>query len=255
MLLGLEKIGFFHTSVEDAFNEIKFFSIVPKIIKSKAYQINARISLIEDGSNLGVVLANSEPEFIHLLIQKITKIIGINIINAIICKAERHSINITVQVNSEEMAHTSISDGIIKLIAICTALLSSSNSGVIILDEPEQSLHFSLIKNLYLYFNEFIKDKRNQIIVASHDYNIAKIILNQKTSPLYSDNEASSLQEAIPASGTDLEILSNAQNAFIFDNTDPTKTIISASSNIEKELISKLFGNLTTYWNIQQQMN
>jgi len=68
----------------------------------------------------------------------------------------------------DEIAHISdgLGDGLLSIFFIVDALYDSNENEIIIIDEPELSLHPSLQRKLSILFSEYAKDR--QIVIATH---------------------------------------------------------------------------------------
>jgi len=63
-----------------------------------------------------------------------------------------------------------LGDGLVKIINACAAVLICKGGGLVCLDEIDNGLHFSAMKDFWFGLTQFARDNDVQIIATTHDY-------------------------------------------------------------------------------------
>jgi len=164
----------FYIASLSRFDRFSFFDIDPRLSK-KAIQITGKSKLDEDGSNLALVInriiqkSQDKERLINILSDILPFIHNVATSSltdrSMLFFVKEHFLNI------DHFPSSLISDGTANLMALIIALFFDT-SDVTIIEEPERSIHPSLIKKLI----EMMKDasRKKQIIITTHNPEIVK---------------------------------------------------------------------------------
>ncbi|MFV0519321.1 MAG: AAA family ATPase, partial [Lachnospirales bacterium] len=115
--------------------------------------------------NLSTNLLNNKDEIITLINSFDENIIDIMYVSGKYSnKAElklKHKINGWLNLSS-------FGDGIRKVVLIVSTITSSSNCGILLIDEIETSLHVSALENVYSWLVKVCKERNIQLFVTTH---------------------------------------------------------------------------------------
>ena len=75
-----------------------------------------------------------------------------------------------------------LGDGLVKITNACAAVLICRDGGLVCLDEIDNGLHFSAMKDFWFGLTKFASDNDVQIIATTHDYDFLKAVAEEMDS-------------------------------------------------------------------------
>jgi len=179
----------------DLFGDIKLYDFDPKLPK-RSIPIAGKKDLESDGSNVAVVLKdiiakrNSKKRFTNYLKDMLSFIDDINVE-----KLADKSLIIKVKEiffdKRTSLPASILSDGTINITLLVIALFFQDNDSLSIFEDPDKSIHPSLISKLITMMKEASKEK--QIIITTHNPEIVKFVDQDDLLLITRDEEGSSL--------------------------------------------------------------
>lgn len=186
--LVLNRLEFMMPPMFSANDFIKIYDFDPRLMKSSS-SITSKRRLEEDGSNIANVLQlilrdkTKKMKLLNLLCDSLPFIEQIDVQNNV---DKSLSYRIKEKYNNKTFYSDFLSDGTVNMLALIIALYFESESGIMIIEEPERNLHPQLMNKIVEMAKEVSKEK--QIIITTHNPELVKyseiecVLFAQRTS-------------------------------------------------------------------------